>query len=120
MPAAEFSPVTLKKYQKALVERGDARSYINKPIGIIKYMFRWGVSEDLVPVATYQALATVSDLRRGRTKASEAVLRHPVDWDDVKPTLWHVNRSDLALGNTDCCGEISSDSRPTERRTNFG
>ncbi len=54
-----------------MIDKGLARSVINKRIGMLKKMFRWAASQQLVPVTVYQALATVENLRAGRYRAKE-------------------------------------------------
>lgn len=85
--ATDFGPLKLKDYQQHLVDDGCARSYVNKQVGIVKQMFKWGVSEELVDVAVYQAVATVAGLRKGRTTAPDRAARKPVEWSDVEVTL---------------------------------
>lgn len=38
-------------------------------MGHVVRLFKWGVENELVPAAVYQALATVSGFRKGRTEA---------------------------------------------------
>ena len=54
-----------------MIDKGPARSVINKRIGMLKRMFRWAASHQLVPVTVYQALATVENLKAGRSRAKE-------------------------------------------------
>src|SRR5207247_5755949 len=51
-PAAEFGPLALKAVRQRLV-------------------FKWAVSEELVPHGVYAALATVAGLAKGRSPARE-------------------------------------------------
>jgi hypothetical protein len=51
-PAADFGPLALQAVQTQLIERDLARKTINHLCGTIKRVFRWGVSRELVPVAT--------------------------------------------------------------------
>ena len=83
----DFGPLKLKDYQQQLVDEGSARSYVNKRIGIIKQMFKWGASDELLAVTVHQAVATVDGLRKGRTAAPDHDARRPVEWSDVAATL---------------------------------
>jgi len=86
-PAAEFGPLKLKEWRAFLVSRGSSRKYINGQISKIKLAFKWAVSEELIPVSVHQALATIPDLRAGRTEARETDPKQPVAWEHVKPVL---------------------------------
>jgi integrase len=89
-PAATFGPLTLRAVQQRLVEMDHSRTTINSTCGAIKRMFKWAASHELVPVATYQALATVPGLRSGRTAAREPAPIMPVDDAVVEATLPHL------------------------------
>jgi integrase len=56
----------------------------------IKRVFKWGVSQELVPALVFQALATVPGLRKGRTDASEPQPIGPVATAVVDATLPHL------------------------------
>jgi integrase len=86
-PAAEFSPVSLKAVRNQMVEAGSARSTVNKNVGRIRRLYRWLASEQLIPVAVYQALTVVDGLRKGRTTAREPEPIAPVDDATVEQTM---------------------------------
>ena len=103
-PAASFGPLALKAVQQTLIESGTAkltkpatgtnnekrrpsRRYVNDCVAVIKRMFRWAASEELVPVTVYQALVTVPGLRKGRTAARETGPVLPVSDAVVDATL---------------------------------
>lgn len=85
--AATFSPLCLLAIQNNLVGKGAGRKHINEQVGVIKRMFRWGVSRTLVPPATFTAVSTVEGLRMGRTTAKESRPVLPVDDKLVDATL---------------------------------
>ena len=89
-PASDFGPLKLKAVQQKMVGAGCSRNYINSQVGRIKRLFAWGVSEELIPTATWQALLSVQGLRAGRTKATEHPKRRPVEWADVAATVEHL------------------------------
>lgn len=91
--AAELGPLKLKEWRQGLVDRGGSRKYVNSQISKIRLAFKWAVSEELIPVAVYQALTTVADLRAGRTEARETDPKQPVDWKHVEPVLSHLSES---------------------------
>jgi integrase len=85
--AAGFGPLALQAIQGRLVDDGKSRPYVNHLIEGIKRVFRWGVSQELVPPSVFQALATVPGLRRGRTDAREPQRIMPVAESIVDATL---------------------------------
>ena len=86
-PASEFGPLALKAVRQKMIDDGLSRNYINDHVARIKRMFKWGVSEQLVPPAVYQGLASVSGLLRGRSPARETAPILPVDDEIVDATL---------------------------------
>ena len=87
VPAVEFGPLAFRAIQRHLVERGLARKTINHMCGVIKHMFKWCASHEMIPVAAYQALATVPGLRKGRSAAREPDPIGPVA-DEVIDATW--------------------------------
>lgn len=77
----------LKSVRSALVDDKLARSTVNGAIGRVRRLFRWGASEELIPGAVWQALASVQGLQRGRTAAYEPEPVGPVADDVVAATL---------------------------------
>jgi hypothetical protein len=62
----EFGPLALKALQQKMIGLGQSRRYINDNVDRIRRLFKWAVSEELIPPSIHQALATVSGLRKGR------------------------------------------------------
>jgi integrase len=67
-----------------------ARGVINQRVGRIVRMFKWAVSEELVPETVYRALAAVRGLEKGRTEARESEPVGPVPDAFVEAVLPHV------------------------------
>jgi integrase len=88
--SSDFGPLALQAVQHQLVATGKARSHINHLCGIIKRVFKWAASQQLIPVTIYQALATVPGLRKGRTLAREPKPVQPVADEVVEATLPHL------------------------------
>jgi hypothetical protein len=88
--AADFGPLALKAVRQRMVDDGLSRRYVNDHAARIKRMFKWAVGEQLVPPATYQALAVVPGLLRGRTEARETAPVLPIDGSIVDATLPHL------------------------------
>lgn len=86
-PVVQFGPLAFKKLRESMIQEGLSRKYINDSMARVRRMFRWGVAEELIPAATYQALASVAGLRRGRSAALESKRVLPVEEEVVKLTL---------------------------------
>ena len=70
--------MALKELRGRWIAEGLTRSTINGNTRRVVRMFRWGVSEGLVNVTTYQALATLPGLHKGRSAAKESTPVAPV------------------------------------------
>ncbi|MBN9524286.1 tyrosine-type recombinase/integrase [bacterium] len=92
LPVAEFGPLALKAARQRWVRDGRSRTECNRRTSAVKRILKWGVSEELVPAAVYQAVATVTGLQRGRTEAPERPPVVPVEAAAVEATLPHLNR----------------------------
>lgn len=88
----DFGQRALKALQSQMVDLGWCRKYINKQIGRIVRMVKWGVSEELAPPSVYQALATVPGLRKGRTAAPDHKPVMPVSDADINATIANLTR----------------------------
>lgn len=97
--ARDFGPLALKVVRQAMIDhkitrkcknktvvlaQGLSRGNINKQIARIKRLFSWAVENELVPPATFQALAEVAGLRKGRTGAREKPPVKPVPPEAVQ------------------------------------
>ena len=91
-PAAAFGPVALKAMRQKFVEVGWCRSLVNRRVGRVRRVFKWAASEELIPAAVPQALATVSGLQRGRSGVRESAPVEPVPDEVVEATLPFLNR----------------------------
>lgn len=89
-PAADFGPLALKALRAKMIESGLSRKVVNQRIGKIKRVFRWAVSEQLVPPSVHKALSTVDGLQRGRTDARETEPVGPVPDATVDATIPHL------------------------------
>lgn len=87
LPAAQFGPLALKAVRQFMIEAGLCRGLVNRRTDRIKRVFKWGVAEELISPATYEALRALAGLRKGRTEARESEPVKPVPDDIVKKTL---------------------------------
>lgn len=93
--AAGFGPLALKAIRQQMIGDGRCRKYINDQVSRIKQVFRWAVSNELVPPSTYHGLQALDGLRKGRTAARESLPVRPVADADitavrpfVSPQVW--------------------------------
>lgn len=87
----EFGPIKLKEVRAAMVAANMCRTNINRMIHRVKRAFSWGVENEHVPGANYQALREVKSLKSGRTEARESIPIQSVDQGTVDDTLLHVS-----------------------------
>lgn len=90
--AMDFGPLKLKRVRDAMVEAKIVRDSINKHMGRVKRLFRWAVSEELIPADTLTALETVEGLRKGRSNAVESEPVLPVSINRVEAVRPFVSR----------------------------
>jgi len=76
--------------EEKIIRVGWARGLINQRIGRIKRLFRWAVSEELLPQAVAAALASVEGLKRGRSPARETAAVKPVPPNYVTAILTNL------------------------------
>ena len=85
--ACEFGPIALKACRQVMLERDWSRGYINRQVNRICHVFKWAASEQLLPAAIHEQLATVEGLRRGKTTARETDRVLPVSMDQVEAAI---------------------------------
>jgi hypothetical protein len=79
--AEEFGPKSRKAVRQWMIERRWCRNQINARINRIRRVFKWAESEELVPAATYQALATVE------AECVFGYLVKPIKEADLQPAI---------------------------------
>lgn len=94
----DFGPLALKTCRERLIsEQRLCRTSINKAIGIIKRMFKWGVENELVSPVVYQSLQAVSGLRKGRSPARENKPVKPVPESHIEEIRLFVSQQVWAM-----------------------
>jgi integrase len=89
--AASFGPLALKAVRERMVTVEDlSRKVANHRINRIKRIFKWAVSEELIPSSVYESIRTVDGLRIGRTDARETEPVKPVDLEHVAVVYEYV------------------------------
>jgi site-specific recombinase XerD len=91
-PVADFGPLALKAVRQEMIDSDWCLNTINRQIGRIKHVFRWGLANDLVPADVYHAIAAVAGLQEGRTRVRESEPIKPVRDEDVDAVLPFVSR----------------------------
>ena len=76
--AKDFGPLALKAIRQSMIGENLCRGVINQRISIIKRVFKWASSEELIPAGVFHGLMCVEGLRRGRSKAKETAPIKPV------------------------------------------
>lgn len=89
---AEFGPTKLKQVRDLMVQNGIVRKSVNRGIGRIKRMFRWGVENEMVSANILAAINSVPGLRYGRSAAVEADPVKPVPAGEIEAIKQRVNR----------------------------
>ena len=77
-PANQFTPLFLKACREKFVDNGWTRTFCNKSTNRLRHIFKWGVSNGMVPVETWQALQSVEPLKAGKTSAPDRKPRRAV------------------------------------------
>jgi integrase len=95
--AADFDSLSLEAVRHHIIHSGRCRGRVNKDVSRIKRMFRWASAKKLVPLTTYQQLATVEGLRAGRSPARETEPVRPVPEAVVNATLPHLSPQVAAM-----------------------
>ena len=86
-PASRFDARALKNVRQAMIDKGYARRTINRMVVRARSIFKWGVSEGLVPPTVLTSLSAVDGLRAGRTVARETPPVMPVTESQIETTL---------------------------------
>jgi hypothetical protein len=90
VPSAEFGPRKLKTVREAMLAKGWCRSNVNHQVHRLKRMFKWAVSEELVPASVYQGLQAVAGIRKGMSTVRESNPVKPVPEVILQATLPHL------------------------------
>jgi integrase len=93
----DFGPLSLRGCQDAFVARGLSRNEVNRRVRIIRQIFRWGVSMELLSSTILLGLESVAGLRKGRTSAPDRKKVRPVLESQVEPVLRFVSPQVAAM-----------------------
>ena len=96
-PVNKFGPLALKAIRQKMIEMKWVRTSINKQIGRLKMIFRWGVAEELVEATVNQALCAVPGLKLGRSVAVESERVVPVSDAHIEAVTTRVSEQVWAI-----------------------
>lgn len=88
----DFGPLALKAVRQSMLESGLSRRVINSRIGRVRRVFKWAVSEELIPPSVFHGLQTVTGLGKGRTTAPDPGPVEPVADELIERTLPKLSR----------------------------
>lgn len=85
--AANFGPLKLKTVRSRMISFGWTRKAINSRIDRIKRMFRWSTENEILEAGVYEAIRSVTGLRKDRSEAKESTPIGPVPEEHVLAVL---------------------------------
>lgn len=97
--AEDIGPLKIQQVRDAWIDRPRplCRSTINTRVQSIKAMFRWAVSQEMIPASTLVALESVAGLHKGRSKAKEPRRIKAVHPEIVTRTMEHMTPTLAAM-----------------------
>jgi integrase len=95
--AAQFGPLALKAVRQEMTDLGWCRKNINRQIGRIKHLFKWGLENELIPASLHHALSAVAGLRAGRSGARESRPVKPVPVERITALRPYLSRQVAAM-----------------------
>lgn len=95
--ASDFGPMHLKVVRQSMIEAGWSRTYVNQQVAVLVRMYKWGVTNGLIPPATHMALSLVEGLRRGEYAVRETRKVRGIDDSTVEATLFHLSPTVRAM-----------------------
>ncbi len=81
---SDFGPKKLKEVRDLMLAAGIVRKSINKGVGRIKRMCKWGVENELISANILAAVSAVAGLRYGRSAAVESEPVVPVPEHEIE------------------------------------
>ena len=104
--ARDFGPRRFRQLRDAMVcgdSEGDpprepwSRKYVNGQVGRIRRIFKWAVSQELLPAAVHQGLGTLESLRPGQTVKADGDPVRPVPEEIIAAVRGLVSRQVAAM-----------------------
>ncbi|MCA9304889.1 MAG: site-specific integrase [Phycisphaerales bacterium] len=95
--ASSFGPKRMRELMAVMAHKGWCRSTVNHRASIIRAMFCWAASEELIDAGVWHALQSVRGLRRGEHGVKESEGVGPVATSIVDLTLAHLTKTVAAM-----------------------
>lgn len=108
--ATEYGPLRLQQQRQRWVESGKARVYCNRLTNSVKRIWKYAVSQELVPSTCWERLRSVESLRIGQTPAPEKDPVLPANIDHVRATAKHLSPIIRAMVRI----QVATGMRPSE------
>ncbi|MBX3363922.1 MAG: site-specific integrase [Phycisphaeraceae bacterium] len=96
---AQYGPKRLRLLREAMISGDPAatpprkpwsRTTVNDRVRIVVAVFRWGVTQEMVPASVADALGMLEPLKRGRSRAKEGKKVGPVPEFLLEETMQHL------------------------------
>ena len=110
LPANEFSPNKLRTLRVEFVKYGFVRQQCNKRASLVRTIFKWGVSHELIPASIWEALRSLEPLRKGQTTAPEGKRRRAIPQEYIERTLEELSPTVASMVRV----HLATAARPSE------
>ncbi len=90
LPAKDFGPLQLQSVRTQFIANGWTRRFCNASVNRLRRIWKWGVSQALIPVTSWQALTAVSPLKQGKCDAPDRPKRQAVPEADIVAVREHL------------------------------
>jgi len=110
LPVDQFSPNKLRAVRQLMIQKGWCRTSINKRVSLIRSVFAWAASREMLPETVHRALSLVEPLRYG-CGVRESSKKELVDDYTIEAIRPHISRQVYAIIKlmllSGCrCGEV--------------
>lgn len=92
LPIREFGPKALKQLQSKYIAAGHCRNTVNTFCCKVRRLFKWAVSEQIIPQSVLEALKTVDGLREGKSEARDNAPRQAISAERIVAVYKHVSQ----------------------------
>jgi integrase len=96
-PARLMSPKRLKAIRKAMIAKGWTRKQINRQANRVRRIYKWAVSEELIPGEVLHSLRAVNALQPGEDGVKDRPKVKPVDEALVRHCMGYMQKPVAAM-----------------------
>ena len=108
--AAEYGPKRLAAQRQRWVDSGKARVYCNRLTNIVRRIFKFAMSQELIEETVHRRLQSIEALRPGQTTAHETDPIMPVEIEHVRETARQLSPIIKAMIRV----QVATGMRPSE------